>query len=66
MWDRRPAGIVTAMSPLVLYLVFVAIAVAVALAAMAMARPLLRGCPGCDGDVRLDARTCGACGYAFR
>ena len=66
MWDRRRAGIVTGMSPLVLYLVFVAIAVAVALAGMAMARPMVRGCPGCDGDVRLDARSCSACGYAFR
>ena len=65
MWAGRRAGIVSAMDPLVIYLVLVGIAVAVALSAMAMARPLARCCPGCDGDVRLDASFCRACGYRF-
>jgi predicted amidophosphoribosyltransferase len=50
---------------LVIYLVFVAIAVTIALGAMVMARPMARCCPGCDADVRLDARACRACGYTF-
>ena len=55
----------TAMNPLVLYVVFVGIAVAIALSAMLMSRPLARPCPGCDADVRLDASGCRACGYRF-
>jgi hypothetical protein len=53
------------MNPLVIYLALVAIAVIVSLTAMAMARPMARACPSCDSDVRLDARACAACGYAF-
>jgi hypothetical protein len=65
MWTRPPGAIVMAMNPLVIYLVFVGVAVAVALSAMVMARPMARCCPGCDADVRLDARACGRCGYTF-
>jgi hypothetical protein len=65
MCDQRRVAIVTAMNPLVLYLVFVGTAVAIALAAMVMERPIARCCPGCDADVRLDAHVCGACGYRF-
>jgi hypothetical protein len=54
------------MNPLVIYLVLVGIAVLVSLGAMAMARPMARPCPRCDSDVRLDARACAGCGYAFR
>jgi predicted amidophosphoribosyltransferase len=53
------------MNPLVLYMIFVGVAVVVALSAMVMARPMVRCCPGCDGDVRLDASACRACGYRF-
>ena len=53
------------MNPLVVYLVFVGIAVAIALSAMLTSRPMARCCPGCDGDVRLDALVCRACGYRF-
>ena len=53
------------MNPLVIYLVLVGIAVAVALCAMVFARPISRCCPGCDGDVRLDALACRGCGYRF-
>jgi len=65
MCAQRRAAIVTAMNPLVPYLVVVATAVAIALGTMMRARPMARCCPGCDADVRLDARACSACGYAF-
>jgi predicted amidophosphoribosyltransferase len=51
------------MNPLVIYLVLVGIAVAVALSAMIAVRPIVRSCPGCDADVRLDANRCRTCGY---
>ena len=53
------------MNPLVLYLVLVAIAVTVSLGAMIAVRPIARGCPGCDADVRMDAHVCRSCGYRF-
>jgi hypothetical protein len=65
MCERPGAAMLTAMDPLVVYLVLVGIAVAVALCAMALTRPLARCCPGCDGDVRFDAHVCGGCGYRF-
>jgi multisubunit Na+/H+ antiporter MnhC subunit len=52
-------------NPLVVYLVLVAIAVGFALSAMLLTRPLRRSCPGCDGEVRMDALTCRSCGYRF-
>jgi hypothetical protein len=54
-----------AVNPLVLYLILVGIAVAVALGAMLAARPIVRSCPGCDADVRMDAHLCRSCGYRF-
>lgn len=65
MCKARAAVTLTAMNPLVLYLVFVGIAVAIALSAMLTARPMVRCCPGCDGDVRFDALVCRTCGYRF-
>jgi len=51
------------MNPLVIYLILVGIAVALALSAMIAVRPIMRSCPGCDADVRLDANRCRTCGY---
>ena len=65
MLRAPPAATLNAMNPLVLYMIFVGVAVAVALSAMVMTRPMVRCCPGCDADVRLDAATCRACGYRF-
>ena len=65
MWARPRAATLTAMNPLVIYLVLVGVAVTVALGAMMFARPIQRCCPGCDAGVRLDARACGGCGYRF-
>jgi ribosomal protein L40E len=65
MCTQPPPAIVVIVNPLVLYLVFVGIAVALSLSAMVMTRPMVRCCPGCNADVRLDAQACRACGYTF-
>jgi len=65
MWPALPAATLATMNPLAIYFVLVGIAIAVAIAAMVFTRPIQRVCPGCDADVRLDARACGGCGYRF-
>jgi hypothetical protein len=65
MSPRPHAATLASMNPLAIYFILVGIAIAVAVAAMVFARPIQRVCPGCDADVRLDARACGGCGYRF-
>jgi hypothetical protein len=62
---RSGAATLRPMNPLVLYVIFVAVAVVIALGAMVTARPIVRCCPGCDADVRLDAHACRSCGHRF-
>jgi hypothetical protein len=53
------------MDPLALYALLVAAAVIVCSAAALLAKPATRACPSCEGDIRISARSCRACGYVL-
>ena len=61
---RLAARTVDGVDPIVLYAGFVVIALLILAAAMLLSPSAKRGCPNCERDVALGARTC-RCGYAF-
>ena len=54
------------MDPITIYLSLFIGAVAICAIAALMAKPATRVCPGCGGDVAIQARKCRTCGYRAR